>query len=229
MCGRFTLFSSATLIADTFGVEVPPTLPKRFNIAPSLHVLAVREKPAATKPAIRERELVSLQWGFVPSWARDPHLAGRMINARSETAATKPAFRASFRSRRCLVVADGFYEWQTDPDTGKKQPWYVRLRSGLPFGIAGLMSHWEKPGKPVIESCTLLTCEPNELMAAIHDRMPVMIPPEGFDAWLDVQEYAEGNVSKLLRPFDSDQMTAYRVSTFVNSPKNDSEKCVDRG
>ncbi len=227
MCGRFTLSSSAARIAEAFSVEAPATLPPRFNIAPSQHVLAVREKHAATKPTTRERELVTLQWGFVPMWARDPASGSRMINARSETAATKPAFRASFRSQRCLVVADGFYEWQVDPDTGKKQPWYIRLRSGLPFGIAGLMSHWKKPGKPAIESCALLTCEPNELMVAIHDRMPVIVPPESFDAWLDGEEGAEGRISGLLRPFDAAQMLAYRVSTLVNSPRHDSAKCVE--
>lgn len=227
MCGRFTLTSSAARIAEAFSVEAPATFAPRYNITPSQQVLAVREKPADSNPATRKRELVTLQWGFVPMWARDPASGSRIINARSETVATKPAFRASFRSHRCLVVADGFYEWQTDPDTGKKQPWYIRLRSGLPFGIAGLWSHWGKPGKPIIESCALLTCEPNELMAAIHDRMPVIVPPESFDAWLDDEKGAEGSISNLLRPFDADLMLAYRVSTLVNSPRTDSAKCVE--
>ncbi len=226
MCGRFTLSSSAARIAEAFSVEAPVTFAPRFNIAPSQHVLAVREKHPTTHHQ-HLRELVTLQWGFLPMWARDPASGMRMINARSETVATKPAFKASFRSHRCLIVADGFYEWQVDPDTGKKQPWYVRLRSGLPFGIAGLMSHWAKPGKPVIESCALLTCQPNELMAGIHDRMPVLIPPESYDAWLDGEKGAEGSISKLLRPFDAAQMLAYPVSTVVNSPRHDSEKCVE--
>jgi putative SOS response-associated peptidase YedK len=127
-------------------------------------------------------------------WARDPASGDRIINARSETVATKPAFRASYRTQRCLVVADGFYEWKLDPDTGKKQPWYVRLRTGLPFGIAGIWSHWGKPGKPRIESCALVTCAPNKLMAEIHDRMPVMIPADSYGAWLDSEMHAEGSL-----------------------------------
>jgi putative SOS response-associated peptidase YedK len=150
-----------------------------------------------------------------------------MINARAETAATKPAFRASYKKRRCLVLADGFYEWQVDPHTGGKQPWHIRLRSGLPFGIAGLWDHWEKSGKPCVESCAILTCEPNKLMAEIHDRMPVMIPADLYGAWLDCKTTAEGNIADLLRPYDPDKMVAYPVSTLVNNPRHDSEKCVE--
>jgi putative SOS response-associated peptidase YedK len=219
MCGRYTLKSRADVIAETFGVPVPPTLPERFNIAPSQQVLAIREQPDS-----HQRELVALQWGLVPFWADDPEIGSRMANARSETAPTKPAFRASFRSRRCLIVADGFYEWQAR--NGKKQPYYIRLKSGRPFGIAGLWDRWEKQGKP-LETCTILTCDANEPMLTIHDRMPVVIPPESFAVWLDPAEHDPGKLARLLRPFHPDEMTAYPVSTLVNNVRNDSAKCIE--
>ncbi len=193
---------------------MPPTFPERFNIAPSQQVLAIREQPGS-----QQRELVALEWGLVPFWADDPEIGIRTINARSETAATKPAFRASFRSRRCLILADGFYEWQARD--GRKQPSYIRLKSGRPFGIAGLWDRWEKQDEP-LETCTILTCDANEPMLAIHDRMPVVIPPESFAVWLDPDIHDPGRLSPLLRPFHPDEMTAYPVSTLVNSVKNDS-------
>lgn len=139
MCGRYTLKSRAEVIAERFGVQVPPTLPERFNIAPSQLVLTVRERPGT-----HERELVAQQWGLIPFWADDPEIGNQMANARSESAATKPAFRSSFRARRCLIVADGFYEWQARD--GRKQPYYVRLKTGEPFGIAGLWDRWDRSG-----------------------------------------------------------------------------------
>jgi putative SOS response-associated peptidase YedK len=219
MCGRYTLKTRAEIVAETFGAHVPPTLPERFNIAPSQLVLAVREKPGG-----HERELVALKWGLVPFWADAPEIGNRMANARSETAATKPAFRSSFRTRRCLIVADGFYEWQARD--GKKQPYYIRLKSGQPFGIAGLWDRWGKHGEP-IESCTILTTDANEPMMAIHERMPVVIPPESFDFWLNPAEHDVAKLSRLMRPFHSDEMTAYPVSTLVNNAKQDAAKCVE--
>ncbi|MFM8953491.1 MAG: SOS response-associated peptidase [Planctomycetaceae bacterium] len=216
MCGRYTLKSRADVVAKTFGVQVSPTLPGRFNIAPSQLVLAVREKPV--------RELIALRWGLVPFWADDTEIGRRMANARSETAATKPAYRSSFRARRCLIVADGFYEWQTR--NGKKQPYYIRLKSAQPFGIGGLWDRWDKEGEP-IESCTILTCDANDPMMTIHERMPVVIPPESFDVWLDPAEYDVAKLSRLLRPFHPDEMTAYPVSTLVNNVRQDSAKCVE--
>jgi putative SOS response-associated peptidase YedK len=219
MCGRYTLKARAEIVAETFGVRVPPALPERFNIAPSRQVLAIREQPGS-----HERELVALQWGLVPFWADDPEIGSRMTNARSETAATKPAFRASFRSRRCLIVADGFYEWQARD--GRKQPYYIRLTSGLPFGMAGLWDRWDKKGQP-LETCTILTCDANELMLPIHDRMPVVIQPESFAVWLDPAEHDFDKLTRLLRPFRPDEMTAYPVSTLVNNVRNDSATCIE--
>jgi putative SOS response-associated peptidase YedK len=219
MCGRYTLKSRAEIIAETFGVPVPPTLPERFHIAPSQQVLAIRERSGGD-----QRELVALQWGLVPFWADDPEVGSRMANARSETAATKPAFRASFGSHRCLIVADGFYEWQAR--NGKKQPYYIRLKSDSPFGIAGLWDRWDKQGEP-LETCTILTCDANEPMLAIHDRMPVVIPPESFDIWLDPEIHDPRKLARLLRPFHPDEMTAYPVSALVNNVRNDSAGCIE--
>jgi putative SOS response-associated peptidase YedK len=218
MCGRYTLKSRAEVIAEKFGVQAPPTLPERFNIAPSQLVLAVRERPGT-----HERELVALQWGLIPFWADDPEIGNQMANARSESVATKPAFRSSFRARRCLLVADGFYEWQAHD--GRKQPYYVRLKTGEPFGIAGLWDRWDKQGEP-IESCTILTCDANEPMMAIHERMPVVIPRKQFARWLDSAEHDVDKLSKLLRPFHPEEMTAYPVSTLVNNVKVDAVECV---
>jgi putative SOS response-associated peptidase YedK len=219
MCGRYTLHSRAEIIAERFGVQVPPTLSERFNIAPSQQVLAVR-----LNPEVQQRELVALRWGLIPFWADDPSIGNRMTNARSETVAEKPSFRKAFKSQRCILVADGFYEWQET--NGKKQPSYITLKDGRPFGLAGLWERWEKQGER-IESCTILTTDANEIMSPIHDRMPVIIPPEKYSLWLDPTEHDPKKLTGLLRPFDSDEMTAYPVSTFVNNAKHDSAQCIE--
>ena len=218
MCGRFTLRSSGESVAEAFDLpEVPDLLP-RFNIAPGQSVAVVREMPQA-----QDRQLAYLRWDLIPAWADDPSIGDRLVNARSETAATKPSFRRAFRSRRCLVVADGFYEWQKI--NGRRQPYFVGLQSDRPFGMAGLWERWEKGGEPV-ESCTILTTDANELMQPIHERMPVIIPPEQYGLWLDPRCQDSEKLAKLLRPYPSTHMLAYRVSTAVNNPKNDVVKCV---
>jgi putative SOS response-associated peptidase YedK len=162
--------------------------------------------------------------GLVPFWADDPEIGKQMANARAESASAKPAFRSSFRARRCLIVADGFYAWQAP--NSKKQPCYVRLKSGQHFGIGGLWDRWHKQGEP-IESCSILTCYANEPMLSIHERMPVVIPPGSFETWLNPAEHDVGKLARLLRPFHPDEMTAHPVSTLVNNVRNDSSKCVD--
>jgi putative SOS response-associated peptidase YedK len=219
MCGRYTLHSRADVIAETFGVHVSPTLPERFNIAPSQQVLAVR-----LNPEVHQRELAALRWGLIPFWADDPSIGNRTANARSETVAEKPSFRRAFKSQRCLLVADGFYEWQET--NGKKQPYYITLKDCRPFGLAGLWECWEKQGE-LIESCTILTTDANETMSAIHDRMPVIIPPDKYSLWLDPAQHDGKKLSGLLRPFDSGEMAAYPVSTFVNNAKHDSAQCIE--
>jgi putative SOS response-associated peptidase YedK len=216
MCGRFLLRSPGKVVAKLFDLpEVPDLLP-HFNIAPSQPVAVVREQA-------QDRQLAFLRWGLIPAWADDPAIGNRMANARSETAATKPSFRGAFRARRCLVVADGFYEWQR---TNKhKQPYFIGLPGDRPFGLAGLWERWEKQGEPV-ETCTILTTDANELMQPIHERMPVIISPDQYGAWLDPRCQDTEKLTKLLRPYPSEDMLAYRVSTLVNNWKNDVPECV---
>ena len=171
------------------------------------------------------RELVWLRWGLIPSWADDPAIGNRLINARAETAAQKLAFRAAMRQRRCLVVADGFYEWQR---TGRqKVPYLIRMRDDRPFGFAGLWESWEGPDHSAVESCTILTTEANDLVCPLHDRMPVIIAPSDYDRWLDPAETNAQQLMPLLRPYPSDQMTAYAVNPLVNSPANDEPACIE--
>ena len=227
MCGRFTLRSPAGVVAEQFALfEVPPFAP-RFNIAPSQPVPVVRLALRGPQP---QRELVWLRWGLVPGWAKDPAIGNRMINARSETVADKPAFRTALRRRRCLVAADGFYEWQRPlPKAAgrRKQPYFIRLRDDRPFALAGLWELWEGPDHSHVESCTLLTTEPNELIRPIHNRMPVILAVDDYPRWLDPAIEKPEPLAPLLRPYPSDQMTAYPVSTLVNSPANDDPRCVE--
>ena len=148
-----------------------------------------------------------------------------MINARSETAAEKPSFRAAFRRRRCLIVADGFYEWQKQ--NGAKQPFFIHLRDARPFAFAGLWEHWEGPDDSIIESCTLLTCNPNDFLRTVHNRMPVILDPGDYDLWLDQQVQDPERLHPLLRPYPAREMEAYPVSRFVNKPANDSPQCIE--
>jgi putative SOS response-associated peptidase YedK len=223
MCGRFTLRAPSSVVAAQFGVfEMPPFTP-RFNVAPTQPVAVVRYAPGAEE---LERELVWLRWGLVPSWAKDPAIGNKMINARAETVAQKPSFRAAFRRRRCLVAADGFYEWQR---TGRqKQPYFIRMQDDRPFAFAGLWESWEGADHSALETCTLLTTEPNELMEPIHNRMPVILRAEDYGQWLDPAIQTPEPLAPLLRPFPSDEMTAYPVSTYVNSPTRDDPQCIER-
>ena len=231
MCGRFTLRAPASVVAEQFALfEVPPFAP-RFNIAPSQPVPVVRlgkgDSPLSPRGTVpfSGRELVWLRWGLIPSWAKDPAIGNRLINARAETVAEKPAFRAALRRRRCLVAADGFYEWQW---TGKrKQPYFIRLRDDRPFAFAGLWESWEGLDCSQIESCTLLTTEPNELMRPIHDRMPVILPTDGYQAWLDPAVERPEQLAPLLCAYPADEMRAEPVSTFVNSPANEGLRCIE--
>jgi putative SOS response-associated peptidase YedK len=219
MCGRFTLRTPAREVAEAFGLAELPLFPPRYNIAPTQPLLAVRRMASADG-----RQATWLKWGLVPSWAQDPSIGSRMINARGETAAEKPSFRTALARRRCLVPADGFYEWRRE---GKaRKPCYVRLADGRPFALAGLWEHWERAGQ-AIDSCTLLTTEANELMAGVHDRMPVILDPSDYDLWLDPAVQDAARVAPLLRPFPSERMTAYPVSTWVNSPTHEDPQCIE--
>jgi putative SOS response-associated peptidase YedK len=218
MCGRYTLRTPVETLAEEFGISDPlPEIPTRYNIAPTQEVAAVLEEN-------EERKLEMLRWGLIPSWAGDPAVGNRMINARSETATERPSFRTAFRKRRCLILADGFYEWQKT--NGGKQPYYIRMEDGSPFAFAGLWESWDKYGEE-IRSCTILTTDANEMVGEVHHRMPVILPPETYDLWLDPDMREAEPLLDLLRPYPDDVMEAYSVSRFVNSPSNDDERCVE--
>ena len=220
MCGRFTLTDPNQKLAVQFNLPAIPDMQPRYNIAPTQPVAAVRIARES-----EGRELAMLHWGLIPFWAKDPKIGARMINARSETVAEKPAFRAAFRRRRCLVLADGFYEWQK-LDSGK-QPHYIRLHEGQPFALAGLWEHWKGPENRMIESCTLLTTQPNELVRQMHNRMPVILHPGDYALWLDPEVQDARRLQPLLRPYPEAEMETYPVSRMVNSPKNDDPRCIE--
>ena len=223
MCGRYSQTQSAEIIAKAFQVDNLPTLEPRYNIAPTQSVSSVLQTSASTN-----RQFKMLHWGLIPSWAKDSKMGAKLINARGETVAEKPAFRSAFRQRRCLVLADGFYEWQQQEQKKQKQPFYFRLSDEQPFAFAGLWERWEDATGEEIESCTLLTTEANELMQPIHNRMPVILDPKDYDLWLDLEVKKQELLQPLLHPYRSEEMTAYPVSTVVNKPSNDSAECIER-
>lgn len=225
MCGRFTrandFFSDRAdqrAFLEQLRLASADVLAPSYNIAPTQQIAAVRSVDHDG------RELVMFRWGLVPAWADDLSIGNRMINARAESVAEKPAFRNAFKKRRCLVLADGFYEWQK---AGKaKQPYFIHLKGRRPFCFAGLWERWSKGEKPV-ETCTILTTDANKLMAPLHDRMPVIIAPKDYDLWLDAAVQEPERLQPLLQPYPDSEMEAYPVSTLVNSPKNNSPQCVD--
>jgi putative SOS response-associated peptidase YedK len=218
MCGRYTLRTPVEKLAEEFGFDATSVeLPPNYNVAPTQEVAAVLSEGG-------ERRLELLRWGLIPSWADDPGIGSRMINARAETAPEKPSFRRAFRERRCLIPADGFYEWKRM--NGTKQPYYIRMREGHPFAFAGLWEGWKDDGGPEIRSCAILTTAPNALAGEIHDRMPVILPVGAYDAWLDPEAEKEELVA-LLAPYPEAEMEAYPVSRFVNSPSNNDPRCIE--
>ncbi len=221
MCGRYVLTTPGQVLAEVFDLPQPVELAARYNIAPTQAVPIVR----ATEGGGRELAFVS--WGLVPHWAKEKAIGNRLINARAESLAEKPAFRSSFKHRRCLIPADGFYEWK--PEGGGKQPWLLRLRGGEPFAFAGLWSRWQDPaagGEP-FESCAIVTTTPNELAATVHDRMPAILPKERHALWLDPQAYDPVALAALLAPIPADAMEAFPVSKRVNSPANEDPRCIE--
>jgi putative SOS response-associated peptidase YedK len=217
MCGRFTLASPGAIVAELFGLAAAPALVPRYNIAPSQAVAVVRGGSGG-------HSFAELHWGLIPSWSKDAAIGNKMINARGETLAEKPAFRSAYRSRRCLILADGFFEWATGP--GRKQPWYFRSRDRRPFAFAGLWERWKGADGDAVESCTIVTTTASELVAPVHDRMPVILDPESLEAWLDTGGRPGDTVDALLRPCPAERLEAYPVSFAVNSPANDSPACI---
>jgi putative SOS response-associated peptidase YedK len=219
MCGRYTLITLADFL-NVFpwiaGPDQPP--PSRYNIAPSQPILAV--------PNDGKNKLELYQWGLVPSWAKDPAIGNKMINARAETLATKPAYRSAFKRRRCIIPADGFYEWRKEPN-GTKTPMYIRRRDHKPFAFAGLWEVWRSADGTELPTCTIVTGEPNALVKPIHDRMPVILTPEAMRKWLDPAELPPEELLKLLNPYPAEEMEATPVSKVVNSARTDSKECIE--
>ena len=219
MCGRFTLTVDPAELQDQFeGISFPEKYAPRFNIAPSQPVLAIPND--GTKMAD------FLLWGLIPSWAKDPSIGNRMINARGETLAEKPAFRGAYKYKRCLILADGFYEWKSQPGTKVKVPHFIHLKDGKPFAFAGLWDEWQAPDGSPVRTCTIITTAPNPLAATIHDRMPVILHAEDYAEWLDQAPRTPESLQHLIASYPAELMEAYPVSALVNSPANDQAECV---
>ena len=218
MCGRFTISVEPGELAEVLGVESVPEVRKRYNVAPTQTILAARVNYAG------KREAALFHWGLIPSWSEDPKIQYSTINAKSETAAHKPAFRSAFKRRRCIIPADGFFEWAK---VGKeKRPHWFHRKDGKPFVFAGLWERWQPESGDAIESCTIMTTEANEVVKPFHDRMPVILPRRHYQIWLTAPATEAERLADLLVPFDAGLMTRYPVSSLVNKPQNDVPECA---
>ncbi|MBM4326790.1 MAG: SOS response-associated peptidase [Deltaproteobacteria bacterium] len=222
MCGRFVLMALGKLVAEQFELDDEPNLEPRYNIAPSQQVAAVCRIPETKK-----RELRMFRWGLIPFWAKDEKIGHKLINAKSETVAEKPAFRAAFKHKRCLIPADGFYEWKRREGKKTKQPHFIRMKNGEPFALAGLWENWESPEGKIIESCVILTTNSNNLIQSLHDRMPVIVLPQDYELWLNTAITDTENLKRLFTPHPQEAMEAYEVSVFVNGPSNEDPECIE--
>lgn len=218
MCGRFTLTVSPDQLQAAFDLSEPPPAEfgPRYNIAPT--------QPVAVITNQTPRKLEFFKWGLIPAWAKDPKIGNALINARGETVAEKPAFRAAFKRRRCLILADGFYEWKKEGKT--KTPMYIQLKDGAPFALAGLWEVWHAADGSNVPTCTIITTTPNKLMESIHDRMPVILPPKAYATWLTPGELPAAEAQALLQPFATSKMKARAVSTLVNNPRVDEARLL---
>ncbi len=225
MCGRFTQTATPETVAKHFQLPEIPLFKPNYNVSPSHQVAAVRLGSESAK-----REAVLFRWGLIPSWAKDMKIGFQCINAKAETVAEKPAFRSAFKKKRCLIVADGFYEWQkyTGRD-GKERKQAIRIcrKDREPFGFAGLWEYWGPDGTEPIESCTIVTTAPNELMTQIHNRMPVILHPNAYDEWLDPLSQPN-QLKTLLRPCPHEDLEAYPVTALVGNPRNNAPGLLDR-
>jgi putative SOS response-associated peptidase YedK len=219
MCGRFTLAAPVENIMEYFGINECIALKPRYNIAPSQDILTIRTNNN------QQREFAIMRWGLIPKWQKEEYISAQWINARAETADEKPLFKDAFKHRRCLIVADGFYEWQQ----GKtKVPYYIHNNNGKLIAMAGLWESWKGKEGKIIESCTILTTEANTVVKSIHHRMPVILPQAAFDLWLSQQEQATEQLQQLLKTNQVVNLTSYAVSTLVNSPTNDNKECIEK-
>jgi putative SOS response-associated peptidase YedK len=219
MCGRFTLTVNPADLQDAFSnYSFPTKFAPRFNIAPTQPVLAI--------PNDDKNMADFFVWGLIPMWAKDPAIGNRLINARAETLAEKPSFRGSLKHKRCLILADGFYEWKAGPNGKTKTPFFIHMNDHRPFAFAGLWDSWSGPDGSQVKSCTIITTVPNNLMALIHNRMPVILHPRDYAKWLDPATQTPEGLTPLLKPYPDEEMSAYPVSTLVNKPGNDMPELV---
>ncbi len=219
MCGRFTLTVDTAELQQAFaGFEFPNPLAPRYNIAPGQAVLALPNDGA--------KRADFFQWGLIPAWSRDPSVGARLINARAETLGEKPSFRGPYRYKRCLLPADGFYEWKSAAGQKTKIPHYLRLKNGKPFAFAGLWDEWLGPDGSAIKTCAIITTTPNALVAEIHNRMPVILPPATWDAWLNPASLPPAQLNPLLSPYPAEQMETYPVSRLVNQSRLDRPEMI---
>jgi putative SOS response-associated peptidase YedK len=221
MCGRYAQFQSGEAVAELFEIESIPQLSPRYNIAPTQQVATI-----SSDAKTGDRSLKFRHWGLIPSWAKDKAISSKLINARAETLAEKPSFRRAFATRRCLIIADGFYEWQK---LGKeKQPFYIHLKGDRTFAFAGLWEEWKSPENEVIESCTIITTTANETIAPIHERMPVILAPETYESWLDPKENDRQKLEQILHLNSQLEVKTEAIATKVNNPKYDRPDCMEK-
>ena len=219
MCGRYVLALNPGEQPEVFDdYSFPLEFAPRYNIAPSQPVLAI--------PNDGKKRADFLVWGLIPAWAKDPSIGNRLINARGETLAERPAFRGVYKHKRCLIPADGFYEWKYQTGSKTKLPHFIHMKSGQPFAFAGLWDEWRSADGSAVRSCTIITTAPNSLMAALHNRMPVILRPEHFEEWLDPSARNPASLEHLIQPFPAERMDAHPVSTLVNTPANDRAECI---
>jgi putative SOS response-associated peptidase YedK len=216
MCGRFVQKSDLRKIAPLFNAVLESDVQPSYNITPRQPIAVVMEKG--------QRKIVSMKWGLVPHWAKEEAIANKLINARSETVTEKPSFRDSFKKRRCLIIADGFYEWQGSGMA--KKPFFICMKDDAPFGMAGRYDIWTNAAGEKVTTCTIITTEANEIMKPIHHRMPVILKAEDYDVWLDVDKAADLNLQPILRPCELGLLKAYEVGLGVNNPRNNTAECI---
>lgn len=218
MCGRFTLTADPAELQQTFNLEVVPlAMTPRYNIAPS--------QPVAIITNLAPRQIEHVRWGLIPAWAKDPAIGSRLINARAETLRDKPSFREAYKRRRCLIPANGFYEWAKDT-SGHKMPMYIHLRDHRPFAFAGLWEDWQGPDGEQMRTCTIITTTPNDTVRPLHHRMAVILRPEDYALWLSPDALAPQELAPLLSPYADDGMNAYPVSSAINSPHNEGPSLI---
>ena len=218
MCGRYTLTKEERRLQERYGIIEHEPFQPRFNICPTQDapVLLIDENP----------KIKSLRWGLIPFWAKDAKIGNSLINARCETIHEKPPYRAAFKKRRCLIPADGFYEWMKVP--GGKQPMHIRLKNGEPFAFAGVWEFWKNAEEKPLLTFSIVTTEPNELLAQVHNRMPVIVAQNDYDQWLDPKLTAREQLESLFRPYPAEAMEFYPISTMVNNPRIEHPKCIER-